>query len=212
MNLRSLHTTLFSTSILALALLSGCKEPYNKEVPKSEIQSSSQTISSTTAPQASTPSATPATDNGTQPTTAKAEISALQGSNVKGTVTFISEGNRMHVVADITGLTPGDHGFHIHEKGDCSAPDGTSAGPHFNPEGATHGGPDSPHHHAGDLGNIVADAEGKAHVDVMVDGLSFDGASSILNRSVVVHEKKDDLKSQPAGDSGKRIGCGVIQK
>lgn len=193
-----------TASTLSFALMTGCNPP-NKETPKASSQAS---VPSGTTSEATGSTTTPAANQ----VSAKAELSALQGSNVKGIVTFIQDGSSMHVVADISGLAPGEHGFHIHEKGDCSAADGSSAGPHFNPANATHGGPGAGSHHAGDLGNITADAEGKAHLDVMVDGISFDGASSILNRSVVVHEKKDDLKSQPAGDSGKRIACGVIQK
>src|SRR6266571_2140136 len=130
-------------------------------------------------------------------------------SKVTGTVTFTKTGDETRVVADIENLTPGKHGFHIHEKGDCSAADAASAGGHFNPTQKHHGGPTTAEHHAGDLGNIEADASGKAHLD-WKGKLSLSGKDSIIGRSVVVHEKEDDLKTDPAGNSGARIACGTI--
>jgi Cu-Zn family superoxide dismutase len=104
------------------------------------------------------------------------------------------------------------HGFHIHEKGDCSAPDFTSAGPHFNPDNKAHGAPMSGNHHAGDLGNIRSDKNGVATIDVELVGISLvDAPFNIVDRSLVLHAKPDDLRSQPAGESGPRIACGVIQ-
>ena len=132
-------------------------------------------------------------------------------NSVRGTVNFSEAKDGVRVMAHITGLTPGQHGFHVHEKGDCSAPDATSAGPHFNPGGAPHGAPDAPARHAGDLGNITADASGVAHYDRVDKHLSFDGPNSILNRAVIVHAVADDLKGQPAGNAGARVACGVIQ-
>src|SRR5437660_9290991 len=142
-------------------------------------------------------------------TKAAAQLESKSGSQVTGTVTFTKVGDDVQVVADIQNLTPGKHGFHIHEKGDCSAPDGASAGSHFNPTMKHHGGPSTLDHHAGDLGNIEADASGKAHLD-WKGKLSLAGNDSIIGRSVVVHEKEDDLKTDPAGNSGARIACGTI--
>jgi Cu-Zn family superoxide dismutase len=107
-------------------------------------------------------------------------------------------------------LKPGKHGIHVHEKGDCSAPDAASAGAHFNPTNQHHGGPMTAEHHAGDFGNIEADASGKAHVD-WKGKMSLSGADSIIGRSLVVHEKEDDLKTDPSGNSGARQACGVIE-
>jgi Cu-Zn family superoxide dismutase len=133
-------------------------------------------------------------------------------NNVTGTVTFTLDGDHLTFVADIDGLAPNtDHGFHIHEKGDLSDPDLKSAGGHFNPTKEKHGGPNSPHHHAGDLGNLTADANGHAHLEGMVMHASFTGDTSILGRSVIIHSKPDDLKSQPSGESGARIAGGVIK-
>lgn len=141
---------------------------------------------------------------------ASAQLSPTQGNTARGMVIFAAAGAGVHVTAHLEGLTPGDHGFHLHEKGDCSAPDASSAGDHWNPTHQPHGGPDSAQHHSGDLGNITADASGMAHMDRVVQGLSLDGAQSVLGRSVVVHGKADDLKSQPSGNSGPRQACGVV--
>jgi Cu-Zn family superoxide dismutase len=133
-------------------------------------------------------------------------------NDVTGTVTFTLDGDQMKFVADIDGLAPNTkHGFHIHEKGDLSDKDLKSAGGHFNPTKEKHGGPTSEHHHAGDLGNLESDANGHAHLEGTVMHVTFSGDTSILNRSVIIHAKADDLTSQPAGDSGARIAGGVIK-
>ena len=141
---------------------------------------------------------------------AVAVLHAASGSQVAGMVTFTDSGDTVKVVADITGLKPGKHGFHIHEFGDCSAPDATSAGSHFNPGKHNHGAPDASDRHEGDLGNIEADASGKAHLEWTDKMMKLTGSTSILGRSVIVHEKADDLKTQPTGDAGGRLACGVI--
>lgn len=142
-------------------------------------------------------------------TKATCKLEARSGSQVTGTVTFTKAGDDVQVVADITGLKPGKHGFHIHEKGDCSAPDAASAGAHFNPGQHKHGGPSGTERHEGDLGNIETDADGKTHL-VWKGKLSLGGADSIIGKSIVVHEKEDDLKTDPSGNSGSRVACGVI--
>jgi Cu-Zn family superoxide dismutase len=114
----------------------------------------------------------------------------------------------VQVVADITGLTPGKHAFHIHEFGDCSAPDAASAGSHFNPTKEPHGAPDAAQHHVGDFGNLEADSSGKAHLELKSNKLKFSGENSILGHAVIVHEKVDDW-SQPVGNAGGRQACGV---
>jgi Cu-Zn family superoxide dismutase len=141
---------------------------------------------------------------------AVAVLQPTKGSSVTGLVTFTKVEGGVRVVADIAGLTPGEHGFHIHDFGDCSAPDGMSAGGHFNPEGHQHGAPDADPRHIGDLGNITADANGKAHQDRVDKLLAFEGDRSIIGRSVIVHEKADDLKTQPTGNAGGRVACGVV--
>jgi Cu-Zn family superoxide dismutase len=141
---------------------------------------------------------------------ATASLAPTQGSTVRGTVTFEPSGDGLHVTAHIEGLTPGDHGFHLHQNGDCSAPDGSSAGDHWNPTQQPHGAPDAAQHHAGDLGNITADASGMAHVDKTVQGIGLTGTQSVVGRAVIVHAKPDDLKTQPSGNAGPRLACGVV--
>lgn len=133
-----------------------------------------------------------------------------EGNAVSGIVTFTRVDGGVRVVADLTGLSQGKHGIHIHECGDCSAADGSSAGGHFNPMGRKHAGPEDAMRHEGDMGNIIADANGKAHFEYLDNQLSFEGMNSIIGRSVIVHKDSDDLKTQPTGNSGPRVACGVI--
>ncbi len=141
---------------------------------------------------------------------AVAVLSPAPGQNVHGLVTFVQTDKGVKIMADVSGLTPGKHGFHIHEFGDCSSPDFTSAGPHFMVSGETHGAPADSASHKGDLGNLEADAKGVAHLEWIDTHISLSGQNSIIGRAVVVHEKEDDLKSQPAGNAGARIACGTI--
>ncbi len=154
-------------------------------------------------------------ERGTRPPTWRAvvELQPAAGNPVNGTVTFIQNGNRVTVIADVRGLQPNStHGFHIHEKGDCSAADFTSAGGHFNPEGHPHAGPGTATRHAGDLGNLEAGANGRAYKRIVVDNITLGGgANSVINRGVIVHEKMDDLTTQPTGAAGGRIACGVVR-
>ena len=145
-----------------------------------------------------------------EPSKAIAVLHPTEGSNVHGIVTFTKSGETMKVVADLTGLTPGKHGFHIHEYGDCSSPDAKSAGGHFNPTNSPHAGHDAAQRHVGDMGNIEADASGKAHLELSDNLMTMSGEKSIIGRGVIVHEKADDLHSQPTGDAGGRVACGVI--
>lgn len=143
----------------------------------------------------------------------KAATTQPTNNNVTGTVTFTVDGDHLKFVADIDGLAPNtEHGFHIHDKGDLSAADLSSAGGHFNPTKEHHGGPDAEHHHAGDLGNLKADDKGHAHLEGTVMHATLgSGDTSIVGRSVIIHAKPDDLKSDPSGNSGARIGGGVIK-
>lgn len=128
-------------------------------------------------------------------------------SDVAGTIVLTQEKGYVQVTGEVTGLAPGEHGFHIHMYGDLRAADGKSAGGHYNPHGKPHGGPTSDKRHEGDLGNIDADSDGVAKVDVKANRLDL---HHVLGRSIVVHGGKDDLKSQPSGDAGPRVGIGVI--
>jgi superoxide dismutase, Cu-Zn family len=145
------------------------------------------------------------------PLKAIAVLHPTAGNKVSGTVTFTEVADGVQVHADIAGLTPGNHGFHVHEFGDCSAADASSAGAHFNPTNNPHAGPDTADRHVGDMGNVEADASGKATLEYVDHQISLTtDERSVIGRSVVVHVKADDLKTQPAGDSGARIACGVI--
>jgi Cu-Zn family superoxide dismutase len=146
----------------------------------------------------------------TKVTKAVAVVHPLGDSKVKGKVTFTQKGGGVEIVAEITGLEPGEHGFHVHEFGDCSMADGACAGGHFNPTGAPHGGPDDAKRHAGDFGNIKADDSGKAMYERVDKMIALHGKNSIIGRSVIIHAGRDDLKSQPSGDAGARVGCGAI--
>jgi len=143
-------------------------------------------------------------------TKAIAVVHPASGSTAAGTVTFTAMADQVNVVADITGLTPGKHGFHIHEFGDCSDPRAASAGGHFNPTNHQHGAPDANDRHVGDLGNLEADASGKAHLELTDKLIKLAGNETIVGHSVIIHEKADDLKTQPTGDAGGRVACGVI--
>jgi Cu-Zn family superoxide dismutase len=138
-------------------------------------------------------------------------LTPTQGNDVKGVVVFESAAGGVKVTGVIGGLEPGSkHGFHVHQFGDCSAPDASSAGDHYSPTKSEHGGI-TPPRHAGDLGNIEADAKGIATVDVTVPNVSTTGgAAPLVGRGLIVHAKADDLKTQPTGDSGARVACGVL--
>jgi Cu-Zn family superoxide dismutase len=161
--------------------------------------------SAATAPVAAEPPAPPEK-------TATAKLAAASKSKVTGTITFKQVADGLEVTANVEGLTPGDHAWHIHEKGDCSAPDATSAGGHFNPENHKHGAPDATEHHAGDLGNLTAGKDGKATKTFTMKGISLDkDNASIVGKGFIVHEKVDDFKTQPTGNAGARVACGVIE-
>jgi Cu-Zn family superoxide dismutase len=143
-------------------------------------------------------------------TKAIAVLQPTEGNDTSGTVTFTKVEDGILVKAEVRGLSPGKHGFHVHQLGDLSAPDGTSAGGHFNPAGAPHAGPDAEHRHVGDLGNIEANEEGVARLGVVDPRISFEGPNSILGRAVIIHGGADDLESQPSGDAGPRVAGGVV--
>jgi superoxide dismutase, Cu-Zn family len=147
-----------------------------------------------------------------EPTIAVAVLHPTEGNQTTGTIHFQSVGDaKVRVAATVEGLAPNSvHAIHIHEFGDCTAPDATSAGGHYNPEGHPHALPDKKERHAGDLGNLRADAQGKATLDLTVDNITINGSKNpIVGRSVIVHDKLDD-GSQPVGNAGGRISCGVI--
>ena len=145
------------------------------------------------------------------PTELVAVLSPASGSQAHGTTRFYSDKDGVRVVVDIEGLTPNQlHAIHVHEFGDCTAPDAASAGSHYNPEGHPHALPTTSPRHAGDLGNLQADAAGKAHYEIKVQNMTTAGAMNpVLGHAVIVHAKQDD-GGQPVGNAGGRIACGVI--
>ena len=160
----------------------------------------SLTLALAAAPEAKHAVATvnPASSAATRPT----------DTHVTGLVTFTQTGDELAFVADVDGLAPhSEHGFHIHEKGDLSDAGLLKAGGHYNPTHEKHGGPHAQHHHAGDLGNLTADDKGHAHLMGTLPGVKLD---DIVGRSVIIHAKADDLKSQPTGESGGRVAGGKI--
>jgi superoxide dismutase, Cu-Zn family len=143
-------------------------------------------------------------------TKATAVLIPTEGNNIRGVVTFTQTGANVKVSAHIEGLTPGEHGFHIHEFGDCSSKDGSSAGGHFNPAGAPHAAPEAAQRHAGDMGNIKADQSGVANLEYIDSVAKLSGHGAIVGHGVIVHANPDDLKTQPTGNAGGRLACGVI--
>jgi Cu-Zn family superoxide dismutase len=142
---------------------------------------------------------------------ATAVLQPTEGNSVRGTISLSTTEKGVHFGGTVAGLTPGKHGFHVHEYGDCSAPDGSSAGGHFNPGRITHGAPDAAERHAGDLGNIEADAGGIATVNIQAEGITLGvGDRSVLGKAIVVHADPDDF-SQPTGNAGARLACGIIK-
>jgi Cu-Zn family superoxide dismutase len=144
---------------------------------------------------------------------ADAILMPTAGQSATGIVRFrLDDDGEIEILADLTGLKAGEHGIHIHEIGDCSAPDASSAGDHFSPDGDPHGSPDAGNdaHHAGDLGNVTADGTGAASQVWRDDELSLIGRYGIVGRAVILLGGPDDLKSQPSGESGPPVACGVI--
>lgn len=165
------------------------------------------------------PAATPPAPEATAPTVAEqttpaapapeavVQVAPTQGNTVTGSLALAQSAEGVHITGTVQGLKPdAEFGFHMHEKGDCSAPDGSSAGGHFNPTQAQHGNPTGTAHHAGDMANIRSNAEGVAQVDTIAAGTTTD----VMGKAIVVHESPDDYATQPSGNSGKRVACGVI--
>ncbi|AMJ58401.1 MULTISPECIES: superoxide dismutase family protein [Stenotrophomonas] len=202
--MRLIHTSLFLASALALTACNKGAEP--DAAPADSVP-----------PPAAT---TPATDPAAPPEMAKpiatAQLQPTKDSTVAGTISFSLVDGQLRASGDISGLKPdSEHGFHIHEKGDCSAPDGSSAGGHFNPGSSEHGSISTAMHHGGDMPNIKADAQGNAHIDGPVASnvnVGVGDGFDIVGRGLIVHADPDDYKTQPTGNAGARLACAVITK
>lgn len=145
---------------------------------------------------------------------ASAQLQATRGNATSGEVRFSQRGTLVQVSGEVRGLKPGaEHGFHVHEKGDCSSGDGMSTGGHFNPAGAKHGAHGRGEHHVGDLPSLKADAQGVARFSFESTSLSIgSGASDIVGRGLIVHRDPDDFTTQPTGNAGPRLACAVITR
>lgn len=147
--------------------------------------------------------------------TAIADLEPASGSNVSGTATFTEENGKVRFELSIQNISPGVHAVHLHEKGDCSAADASSAGGHWNPTMKPHGKRESHgSYHKGDVGNMEVGEDGKGTLNLLVEGWTVGGADStnVVGKSVIIHEKEDDFTSQPAGNAGSRISCGLIKQ
>ena len=143
---------------------------------------------------------------------AVAQLQSTAGNTTSGLVRFSQTADKVRVSGVVRGLKPqAEHGFHVHEKADCSSPDAMSAGGHFNPGGQPHGNHQNAMRHAGDLPSLRADANGVATFDFMATGIAVGtGANNIVGRSLIVHRDPDDYTTQPTGNSGARLACAVL--
>ena len=202
--MRLIHTSLFLASALALTACNKGAEP--DAAPADTVAAAAAT----------TPVADPAAPPEMAKPIATAQLQPTKDSTVAGTINFSLVDGQLRASGDITGLKPdSEHGFHIHEKGDCSAPDGTSAGGHFNPGSSEHGSISAAMHHGGDMPNIKADAQGNAHIDGPVASnvnVGVGDGFDIVGRGLIVHADPDDYKTQPTGNAGARLACAVITK
>jgi Cu-Zn family superoxide dismutase len=179
------------------------------------VRASQQRVTSTYTPAPGERSfASAATSDSGTNAVAHAEMRLIDDDSVIGTVAFYSSNAQgLEIIARLSGLAPGLHGIHIHENGDCSGERASAAGEHFSPNGALHGSPATPadSHHAGDLGNLLANESGNAEVFLTDEQLSWDSPFRVVDRAVVVHDNEDDMTSQPSGNSGDPVACGIIR-
>ncbi|MET0280529.1 MAG: superoxide dismutase family protein [Steroidobacteraceae bacterium] len=203
------------TVLLPFALLAAC----NRAEPPAAATPPVTTSAAEPAPPATataevTEGAAPVAVETPGTTMAQAVLASASGSKVAGQLNLTVGASGVVVAGELSGLTPNTvHGFHVHENGDCSAPDASSAGAHFNPGHAAHGGPETAAKHLGDIPNVQSDAKGNAVVNATISGATLrdGGANDVFGKAVVVHAKRDDYKTQPSGDSGDRIACGVVR-
>lgn len=199
-----------SASLVAIALLlaaCGRKEDSSPLTDAPAPAGDSPSVATTTDPTPSTTTSAEATAG------AAVQLSPTPGNTANGGLKLTAAGTGVKLSGMLQGLKPDtEFGFHFHEKGDCSAPDATSAGEHFNPTSQDHGKPQAQPHHAGDMLNVKSDAQGVAEVSVDNPDVSLQTGqpNDIIGKALVLHARPDDYKTQPAGDSGDRIACGVV--
>ena len=139
-----------------------------------------------------------------------AVVHPTEGYEATGSVTFTKVDEGVRVQGNFEGLSTGKHGFHIHQYGDCTASDGTSAGGHYNPNDNQHGSPTQDDRHMGDMGNLVVGEDGNATIDYVDSKIKLNGPNNIIGRGIVIHGGEDDFESQPSGAAGPRVACGVV--
>lgn len=189
--------------------------PAATDQPDSQDRAAGDPLEPTNRSRTAAPRETPTTPGaGGEDLNAAAEIQPTEGNDARGSIRLSSGNGTVRMSGTITGLEPGEHGFHIHESGDCSAPDGSSAGEHFNPHDDPHGSPQAPEnaHHVGDFGNVTANEDGEAQIDIEDPEMKLSGAESVIGKALIVHADRDDLETQPSGNSGARLGCGEIRE
>jgi Cu-Zn family superoxide dismutase len=190
-------TTSILCATFVLTLSGGCKREHGAAADG--LGNQSPAVTPTTRP------AAPAVK------TADAPLKTAAGRDV-GDLSLRQEGGKVTLNLKVKGLPPGPHGFHIHEKGECTPPGFKSAGGHFNPTGVKHGGPTDEIHHAGDFGNVTVGKDGTGELTITSNQITLgEGKTSIIGKAVIIHAHADDLKSQPSGAAGPRIACGVIK-
>jgi Cu-Zn family superoxide dismutase len=206
-------TKLTSSVVLAMVVAGCASQPAE---PPAAPEASPAAVEPAPAPGTEAAAAAAAVDApapaAPAPRSIEVPLEAKSGSKLAGKAVLTETEGGVHIVLTVEGIEPGDHGAHVHEKGDCSAADGASAGGHFNPGTHDHGLPGAPKRHLGDLGNITIGKDGKGTLDITAPGanLKATDAVSFVGRSIIVHAKKDD-GGQPTGNAGGRIGCGVIK-
>jgi len=209
--------TLFSCSIVLGLVFAACagaptEPPAAPAAPSVEGPATPAPSAAPAMPEASAAAPAPAAAPAAAPRTIEVPLEAKSGSKLAGKAVLTETEGGVHVVLSVTGLDAGEHGAHVHEKGDCSSPDGKSAGGHYNPQSKDHGLPGADKRHLGDLGNITIGKDGKGSLDITAPGanLKDNDPMSFVGRAIIVHAKKDD-GGQPTGNAGDRVGCGVIK-
>jgi Cu-Zn family superoxide dismutase len=196
-------------SLLGLVHCGGSQPP--AETPAPEAPAAAEPAPAEAAPEAK-PEANAEAAPAPAPRTIEITLQAKSGSKLAGKATLAEVSDGVKVSLSVEGVKPGEHGAHVHEKGDCSAPDAASAGGHFNPGSHPHALPATDPRHLGDLGNIVVGKDGKGTHEITIKGANLKpgDANSFDGKSIIVHDKKDD-GGQPTGNAGGRIGCGEIK-
>jgi Cu-Zn family superoxide dismutase len=203
---------LVSSSIVLALMVAACASQPAEPPASPEAASPAPVAEAAPAAPAAEPAAPAEAAAAPAPRSIEVPLEAKSGSKLSGKAVLTETEGGVHVVLTLEGIEPGEHGAHVHEKGDCSAADGASAGGHFNPQTKDHGLPGAEKRHLGDLGNITIGKDGKGSLDITAPGanLKASDAASFVGRSIIVHAKKDD-GGQPTGNAGGRVGCGVIK-